>query len=186
MNWILHLYNRTVCFSDIFSHPVLPRTFSFGFFLSARYQSLASAEETSYRSVWLSGPDHCKQETHWLEYEQTAERGKYTHTQKRSQLLGLWDICLFLLQYNSSDWISLYDHMQETLMLYMNKAECPFSQGRVKRKAHTHTHRPISKQSNSKSSQLCSHEHLVTLRSRCSCFEKQWSENSPPLHCEVT
>lgn len=37
--------------SYLFFHPLLPHTLSFGFFLSALYLSLASAEETPYRTV---------------------------------------------------------------------------------------------------------------------------------------
>lgn len=141
------LYNRTVCFSDISSHPVPPRTFSFGFFLSALYQSLASAEETSNRSVWLSGLDHCERDTHWFEYEETAERGKYAQ-RKAVSAVRFVRYLVFFFWFN----FTVPPHATDFTVIYGRAGVSLQVEARSKGR-HTHTH-PISKQRNSKTPRL--------------------------------
>lgn len=65
--------------------------------------------------------DQCKQETHWLEYEQTAKRGKYdqTRTRRNSRLqkvFGIFFECLILL-------VEFQERVDSLLMC--EQAACP-------------------------------------------------------------
>ena len=86
------------------SRSVKPCTFSFGFFSFGPLSvSCICWGDTMYCRTAAYQSDQCKQETYWLEYEQTAERKIWSHTQKHTQArqskpLSLRNICLFSLQ----------------------------------------------------------------------------------------